>query len=75
MARLKMLFKHTNSRFLVICFSSDWLFPPAHSKEIVSALMKTGKEVSFLQIESPAGHDAFLLEFETQTKVIKSFLS
>lgn len=72
---LENAFKHTNSRFLVICFSSDWLFPPAHSKEIISALMKTGKEVSFLQIESPAGHDAFLLEFETQTKVIKSFLS
>lgn len=72
---LENAFKHTNSRFLVICFSSDWLFPPAHSKEIVSALMKIGKEVSFLQIESPAGHDAFLLEFETQTKVIKSFLS
>ena len=72
---LENAFKHTNSRFLVISFSSDWLFPPAHSKEIVSALMKTGKEVSFLQIESPAGHDAFLLEFETQTKVIKSFLS
>ncbi len=72
---LENAFKRCNSRFLIICFSSDWLFPPAHSKEIVSALMKTGKEVSFLQIESPAGHDAFLLEFATQTKVIKSFLS
>lgn len=72
---LENAFKNCNSRFLIICFSSDWLFPPAHSKEIVSALMKTGKEVSFLQIDSPAGHDAFLLEFETQTKVIKSFLS
>ena len=68
-------FSKANSRFLVICFSSDWLFPPNQSQEIVNALMKTGKDVSFLQIESPAGHDAFLLEFEAQTKVIKSFLS
>ena len=72
---LEEAFSKTNSRFLVICFSSDWLFPPKQSQEIVNALMKTGKDVSFLQIESPAGHDAFLLEFESQTKVIKSFLT
>lgn len=72
---LEKAFEHTDSNFLVICFSSDWLFPPFQSKEIVNALMKTGKDVSFLEIESPAGHDAFLLEFDTQTKVIKSFLS
>ena len=71
---LENAFSKTNSEFLVICFSSDWLFPPSQSQEIVNALMKTGKDVSFLQIESPAGHDAFLLEFEAQTKVIKSFL-
>lgn len=72
---LEKAFEKTNSKFLVICFSSDWLFPPKQSKEIVNALMKTGKDVSFLEIKSPAGHDAFLLEFEAQTKVIKSFLN
>lgn len=72
---LENAFKNVTSRFLVICFSSDWLFPPKHSQEIVNALMKTGKDVSFLQIDSPAGHDAFLLEFEAQEKVIKSFLN
>ena len=72
---LENAFSKTNSKFLIICFSSDWLFPPIQSKEMVNALMKTGKDVSFLEIESSAGHDAFLLETESQTKVIKSFLS
>jgi homoserine O-acetyltransferase len=72
---LENAFKNTNARFLVISFSSDWLFPTAQSKEIVNALMKNKREVSFLEIKSPAGHDAFLLEFEAQTKVIKSFLN
>lgn len=72
---LENAFAKTNSQFLIICFSSDWLFPPSQSKEMVNALMKTGKDVSFLEIQSPAGHDAFLLEVEAQTKVIRSFLS
>lgn len=71
---LEKAFEHTKSKFLIISFSSDWLFPTEQSEEIVKALMKSGKEVSFLEIKSPAGHDAFLLEFDTQTKVIKSFL-
>ena len=45
------------------------------SKELVKALTKAGKDVSFCEIESPCGHDAFLLEFDTQTKIIKSFLA
>lgn len=72
---LEKAFEKTNSKFLIISFSSDWLFPTSQSKEIVNALMKTGKEVSFLEISSPAGHDAFLLEFKTQTKIINSFLN
>ena len=56
-------------------FTSDWLFPTYQSKEIVNALIKAHKDVSFCEIQSPCGHDAFLLEFETQTKIIKSFLS
>lgn len=68
-------FNNTKSKFLIMCFSSDWLFPPQNSKEIVKALMRTGKDVSFCEIDSPCGHDAFLIEHETQTKIIKSFLN
>ena len=72
---LQKAFENTNAKFLVMSFTSDWLFPTSQSKEIVNALVKAHKDVSFCEIESPCGHDAFLLEFETQTKIIKSFLN
>lgn len=65
---------HAKSRFLILSFSSDWLFPVEQSKEIVKPLMRLDKEVTYLEIESPYGHDAFLLEYEQQTRVVKSFL-
>lgn len=67
-------FKNTKARFLVISFNSDWLFPTSQSKEIVKALMKLDKEVTYCELDTPYGHDAFLLEYEQQTKIIKSFL-
>lgn len=72
---LEEAFKNTNAKFLIMSFTSDWLFPTRQAKEIVDALVKAHKDVSFCEIESPCGHDAFLLEFETQTKIIKSFLN
>jgi len=72
---LEDAFKKTNAKFLIMSFTTDWLFPTKQSKEIVNALMKTQKDVSFCEIESPCGHDAFLLEFKTQTKIVKSFLN
>lgn len=72
---LEEAFKKSNAKFLIMSFTSDWLFPTSQSKEIVNALVKAHKDVSFCEIESPCGHDAFLLEFDTQTKIIKSFLN
>ncbi len=71
---LEAAFKNTNAKYLVISFSSDWLFPSAQSRELCAALMKNKKDVSYCEIQSPKGHDAFLLEYKTQTKIIKSFL-
>lgn len=71
---LENAFKHSNCAFLIISFSSDWLFPTEQSKEMTKALVRAGKDVSFCEIQSPCGHDAFLLEFQTQTDIIKSFL-
>jgi homoserine O-acetyltransferase len=51
-------------RWLVVSFSSDWLFPPDQSRELVRALVAAGKGVSSCEITSRAGHDAFLLENE-----------
>ena len=57
-----------------MCFSSDWLFTPKQSKEMVSALIQANVPVSFVEIQSNLGHDAFLIEVENQTKIIKGFL-
>lgn len=61
-------------KFLVVSFTSDWLYPSYHSKEVVSALTAAGADVTYLDIESAWGHDAFLLEVETMTRLIGSFL-
>jgi homoserine O-acetyltransferase len=59
---LEKAFAKTKSRFLVISFASDWLFTPAQSKAMVDSLAAAGKDVSYCDIASPYGHDAFLLE-------------
>ena len=68
-------FSKTDAKFLVISFDTDWLFPSSQSKEIVNTLMKLDKDVSYCEIKSPCGHDAFLLEYDVQDKIIKSFLN
>lgn len=62
------------AKFLVMSFSSDWLFPPYQSEEIVSALKKSKKEVIYSEIQSDYGHDAFLLEVDVMSKLISDFL-
>lgn len=59
---------------LVLSYSSDWLFPTVQSKEIVYALARAGKDVSFNEIQSPYGHDSFLLEASLQSELITAFL-
>jgi len=61
-------------RFLVIAFSSDWLYPPYQSKEIVRALRGNGLDCSYLEMRSSYGHDAFLLENKELKRVIAHFL-
>jgi homoserine O-acetyltransferase len=61
-------------KYLVVSFTSDWLYPSYHSKELVRALQTVGADVTYLDIESTWGHDAFLLEVETMTNLIEGFL-
>jgi homoserine O-acetyltransferase len=67
-------FANAKSRFLIVSFASDWLFTPAQSEAIVDALIANGKDVSFCNIASPYGHDAFLLEPEALGSFISGFL-
>ncbi len=62
------------SKILVISFSSDWLYPTYFSQDIVYALARQRKNVTYCNIQSDYGHDAFLLEVSTLSKVIGGFL-
>ena len=73
--RLESAFAKSNHLiYLVVSFTSDWLYPTYHSKEMVSALTAVGADVTFCNLQSTWGHDAFLLEVETMTQLIGDFL-
>lgn len=67
--------KNIKSKLLVISVDSDWLYPPSQSKEIVMALTANDVEVSYAEIKSPYGHDAFLLESGQLNYIIGNFLT
>lgn len=67
--------KPATAAFLVISVSSDWLYPPYQSQEIVSALAANDREVQYCEIRSNYGHDAFLLESGQLNYIMGRFLS
>ena len=67
-------FAGTRTRFCVISFSSDWLFPTRESRAIARALNRAAANVSFVEIESDKGHDAFLLDEPDLRRVLAGFL-
>ena len=71
---LEKAFAKTKSRFLIISFASDWLYTPAQSKAMVDALAAANRDVSYCDIASPYGHDAFLLEPEVLGRFLCCFL-
>jgi homoserine O-acetyltransferase len=62
-------------KVFVSSFTSDWLFPSYQSKEIVDALSANDVDVTYYEIDSPYGHDSFLLEYQELTPYLKEFLS
>jgi homoserine O-acetyltransferase/O-succinyltransferase len=67
-------FKGTKTRFCVVSFTSDWLFPTSESRTIVHALNAAGASVSFVEIETDRGHDAFLLDEPELFAAISGFV-
>jgi homoserine O-acetyltransferase len=63
------------ARFLVISFTSDWLYPSYQSQEIVNALRSLNRDVAYCELTSNYGHDAFLVDVAEQTEVIRGFLA
>lgn len=68
--------KRSDCRWLCVSFSSDWLFLPSQTKEIVDAALAAGKEVSYCDVASQAGHDGFLLkpEIDFYGRLVNAFL-
>lgn len=62
------------SRFLLISFSSDWLYPPRQMRELAVALCRNRKPVTYIELPSNYGHDAFLLEVDKLEELIPAFL-
>jgi homoserine O-acetyltransferase len=73
--RLIQALRTVRARTLLIAFSSDWLYPPAGSEELATALRALDQEVELRIIDAPYGHDCFLLEEARQTPMIQRFLS
>ena len=73
--RLAHALRDVSARTLLIAFSSDWLYPPASSEELASALRVGGTEVELHVIDAPYGHDCFLLEEVRQSPMIREFLA
>jgi homoserine O-acetyltransferase len=68
-------FRGTPTRFCVVSFTSDWLFPTSESRDIVQALNASAANVSFVEIESQKGHDAFLLDEPELFATLTGFLN
>jgi homoserine O-acetyltransferase len=67
-------FKGTSTRFCIVSFTSDWLFPTSESKKIVHALNAAGANVSFVEFETDRGHDAFLLDVPEMFQTLRGFI-
>ena len=64
----------TRCNFLVMSFNSDWRFSPERSREIVNALVQVGRNVSYAEIDTPKGHDAFLLPIPEYRKLFGAYM-
>lgn len=71
---LAKAFAGTKARFCLISFDSDWLYPTSESRRIVHALHAAGAAASFVELSSPFGHDAFLLDTPEMNRIVDGFL-
>ena len=72
---LSKAFEKSDTRFFIISFTSDWLYPTIENREIVIALNAVGKDVGFVEIKSDKGHDSFLLDVPDFLNAVKNFLN
>jgi len=71
---LEAAFADIDSKMLIVALSTDWLFPPGQSKTVANALLRAGKAVSYCMLRAPHGHDAFLIDVDHLSDVMRAFL-
>lgn len=71
---LARTFSEAQANFYLISFTTDWRFSPARSREIVDALMQAKKNVSYLEIDAPQGHDAFLIPIPRYLQAFRGYM-
>lgn len=72
---LAQTFAHVSARYYLISFTTDWRFSPERSQEIANALIAAGKEVSYVDIDAPYGHDAFLIPHPRYLQAFSSYMN
>jgi homoserine O-acetyltransferase len=72
---LAQAFRGTATRFCLVSFTSDWLFPTTESRHVARALIRAAANVSFVEIDSDKGHDAFLLDEPDMHRTLAGFLA
>jgi homoserine O-acetyltransferase len=70
---LSQVLAQARASFLIASFTTDWRFAPERSREIVQALLKAGRRVSYAEIDAPHGHDAFLLEDPRYHAIVRAY--
>mgnify|MGYP003337970871 CR=1 FL=1 len=65
----------SQAKFLLVSFSTDWRFSPARSREIVRALLRNRREVTYAEIDAPHGHDAFLLDDARYLRAVRAYFA
>jgi homoserine O-acetyltransferase len=73
--KLAEAFRGSATRFCLIAFTSDWLFPTAQNKHVAHALNASAATVSFVEIETDRGHDAFLLDEPEMFATVRGFIN
>ena len=68
------LLRGVAAHFLVVSFASDWLYPPAQSRDLVRWLKRAGVAVTYINLETLYGHDSFLIENPEFSKVVRHYL-
>ena len=66
--------RRIQSKVMVVSFSSDWLYTPQQCREFTLAMCRAGKTVTYVNVPSMYGHDAFLVETEPVSHLLRSFL-